>query len=150
MENPDGITIKPGEFYSRLKDAKTMPTTSQPSPGDMRKTFSRLLEQGYEIFGIFISEKVSGTLASAIQARDNLTLPETRFPFLIARIFPWRLAFKIDCNARRFDGASLTDCQKLAKQVRPIPRFPLWRPLSSFMAGDASEARSGCSVRRST
>ena len=28
----DGVTIKPTEFYTRLKDAKTMPTTSQATP----------------------------------------------------------------------------------------------------------------------
>jgi DegV family protein with EDD domain len=116
----DGITIKPGEFYSRLKDAKTMPTTSQPSPGDMRKTFSRLLEQGYEIFGIFISEKVSGTLASAIQARDDLAPARDKISIFDSENISMALGFQVLTAARAaLDGASLTDCQKLAKQVRP-------------------------------
>ena len=28
----DGVDIQPTEFYIRLQDSKTMPTTSQPSP----------------------------------------------------------------------------------------------------------------------
>ncbi len=66
----DGVDIHPSEFYARLKTSKTMPTTSQVTPGSFQKVFSTLLEQEYQILAILISEKLSGTVASAIQAKE--------------------------------------------------------------------------------
>ncbi|HUK99574.1 MAG TPA: DegV family protein [Nitrospirota bacterium] len=116
----DGITIKPSEFYSRLKDAKTMPTTSQPAPEDMRKSFSHLLEQGYEIMGIFISEKVSGTFASALQAREELAAAKDKIFVFNSENISMALGFQTLAVARAaVAGASFADCQKLAEKVRP-------------------------------
>jgi len=116
----DGITIKPSEFYSRLKDAKTMPTTSQPAPEDMRKSFSHLLEQGYEIMGIFISEKVSGTFASALQAREELASAKDKIFVFNSENISMALGFQTLAVARAaVAGASFADCQKLAEKVRP-------------------------------
>ena len=116
----DGITIKPSEFYSRLKDAKTMPTTSQPAPEDMRKSFSHLLEQGYEIMGIFISEKVSGTFASALQAREELAAAKDKIFVFNSENISMALGFQTLAVARAaMAGASFADCQKLAEKVRP-------------------------------
>ena len=47
----DGVDIRPGEFYSRLASSKTMPTTSQVTPGVMHETFRSLLAQGYDVLG---------------------------------------------------------------------------------------------------
>ena len=68
----DGVDIQPEEFYTRLKTAKTMPTTSQVSVVSMRDAFQRLVDRGSEVLGIFLSAKLSGTVQSAIQARDEL------------------------------------------------------------------------------
>ena len=51
----DGIDIQPDDFYKRLATAKQMPSTSQPSPMTMKIEYEKLLEEGYEICGIFIS-----------------------------------------------------------------------------------------------
>ena len=49
-----------------------MPTTSQVPMLDMQQTFQQLIEKDFEVLGIFISAKLSGTLQSAIQARETL------------------------------------------------------------------------------
>ena len=64
----DGVDIQPDDFYRRLEDAPEMPTTSQPSPADIKEIFEDLLTQGHDILGIFISSKLSGTFTSAEQA----------------------------------------------------------------------------------
>ncbi len=116
----DGVTIKPTEFYTRLKDAKTMPTTSQATPDDMHKTFSGLLERGYDVMGIFISQKLSGTLASAIQAREELASAKDKISIFDSETIAMALGFQALAVARAaLDGASLIDCQKLAEKVRP-------------------------------
>lgn len=68
----DGIDIAPLEFYTRLQTAKVMPTTSQPSPAAFKQVYETLLGQGYHIISIHISEKLSGTLDSARQAKDMI------------------------------------------------------------------------------
>jgi fatty acid kinase fatty acid binding subunit len=57
----DGVDILPEEFYSRLANFKTLPTTSQVTPGVMQETFQSLLDQGYDVLGIFVSSRISGT-----------------------------------------------------------------------------------------
>jgi DegV family protein with EDD domain len=68
----DGVDIQPSQFYTRLQSAKTMPSTSQVSPASMQATFQPLVDQGYEVVGIFISSKLSGTMQSAIQGKEMM------------------------------------------------------------------------------
>jgi DegV family protein with EDD domain len=66
----DGVDITPEEFYRRLPSATTHPTTSQPSAGSFAETYSALLKDHDAVVSIHISEKLSGTVASARQAAD--------------------------------------------------------------------------------
>ena len=66
----DGVDITPAEFYRRLPTSTIHPTTSQPSPGRFAETYSRLLADHAEVVSIHISEKLSGTYASARQGAD--------------------------------------------------------------------------------
>jgi DegV family protein with EDD domain len=61
----DGIEITAGEFYSRLGAASAHPSTSQPSPGQFKEVYERLLEDHDEVVSIHISGRLSGTLQSA-------------------------------------------------------------------------------------
>jgi len=66
----DGVDIRPSEFYRKLPNATTHPTTSQPSAGQFAETYARLLNDHDEIVSIHISEKLSGTYASAAQGAE--------------------------------------------------------------------------------
>ena len=66
----DGIDITPAEFYRKLPRAIAHPTTSQPSPGRFAETYTALLANHDAVVSIHISEKLSGTVASARQAAD--------------------------------------------------------------------------------
>src|ERR1700686_3276956 len=66
----DGVDITAVEFYRRLPAATMHPTTSQPSAGRFAATYSALLKDHESIVSIHISEKLSGTVASARQAAD--------------------------------------------------------------------------------
>lgn len=71
----DGIDITPADFYRQLPSATTHPTTSQPSAGRFAETYSALLKDHEAIVSVHISEKLSGTYASARQGAD-LTDPK--------------------------------------------------------------------------
>lgn len=66
----DGVEIRPSEFYRRLPNATTHPTTSQPSAGQFAEAYTALLDGHDEIVSIHISEKLSGTFASAGQGAE--------------------------------------------------------------------------------
>jgi DegV family protein with EDD domain len=55
-------------FYDRLRDARDLPTTSQPSVGDFLAVYEPLLAEGQDIVSIHLSGGISGTVESARQA----------------------------------------------------------------------------------
>ena len=59
-------------YYDHLRTAKRLPTTSQPSIGDFVAVYEPLLAAGHEIVSIHLSGAISGTFASAQQAREQL------------------------------------------------------------------------------
>ena len=61
------------EFYQRLAQVSTAPTTSQPSPGDFLSLYERLLQNGDEIISIHISGELSGTVRVAQLAVQELS-----------------------------------------------------------------------------
>ncbi|MDR0951611.1 MAG: DegV family protein [Oscillospiraceae bacterium] len=66
----DGVDLTPDEFFDKLSLAKSLPTTSQPSPDDFAQVFEKYIAEGDEIFGIFISSAMSGTYQSACIAAE--------------------------------------------------------------------------------
>ena len=68
----DGVDIDPPAFYRRLRGSKTFPTTSQPSAGEFEEFFRRVGAGADAIVGVFLSSKLSGTVASAQAAQAEL------------------------------------------------------------------------------
>ena len=66
----DGVDITPTEFYRRLPNATSHPTTSQPSPGRFAEAYEALLTSHESIVSLHISQKLSGTFDSAQQAAE--------------------------------------------------------------------------------
>ena len=67
----DGIDIDPAAFYWRLAEAKTLPTSSQPSPGEFVTLFRQLAARSDAIVCVLVSAKISGTIASARAAQGQ-------------------------------------------------------------------------------
>jgi DegV family protein with EDD domain len=66
----DYVDLEPADFYTRLRSAEELPTTSQPTPGDFLATYAEL--DGYErILSLHISAKLSGTCESARLAASD-------------------------------------------------------------------------------
>jgi DegV family protein with EDD domain len=115
----DGVDIMPDEFYKRLKTAKVMPTTSQVSIGDVKSSFETLLESGYDVLGIFISSKLSGTIQSATQARELLPKAADRISIVDSDSTAMAMGFHVLTAARAAQaGASLAECRQLAEESR--------------------------------
>jgi len=112
----DGIEISPNEFYERLEvTAKdNMPTTSQCTYATFHKIFKELHEQGKDILAIVISNKLSGTIGSANQAKDEL--PEANIEIVDSLSAAMGLGFQVLEAAKMAKaGASLAECKAAAE-----------------------------------
>ncbi len=113
----DGIDIQPGEFYQRLQQSKTMPTTSQATPAALTDLYGRLLNEDYQIISIHISSKLSGTLDSAVQARENF--PGAPIALIDSETTAMPMGFQVMSVARiAAQGATLQECISLANEAK--------------------------------
>ena len=115
----DGVDIQPNEFYRKLANAKIMPTTSQVAIVTMKAAFENLLAAGYDVLGIFISAKLSGTMQSAIQAKEMLPKAGSKIVVLDSNSTSMAMGFHVLTAARAAQaGAGMAECQKLAEEAR--------------------------------
>jgi DegV family protein with EDD domain len=115
----DGVDIQPDEFYAKLKTATVMPSTSQASIVNMEKAFRGLVEQDYEVVGIFLSAKLSGTMQSAIQGREALGSAAEKVTLVDSNSTAMAMGFHVLSAARAAkDGANLRDCVSVAEKAR--------------------------------
>lgn len=73
----DEIDITTEQFFQRLVSSRVHPSTSQPPVGAFQEVYERLAQETDAIVSIHIGAKMSGTVATAIVARDSL---ETKTP----------------------------------------------------------------------
>ena len=113
----DGVDIQPSEFYNKLQTESVNPSTSQVTPASFNKIFSKLAPQGYDILCVLISDKLSGTIDSAIQARENF--PDTEIEIVNSYSIAMALGFQALSAARAAaEGADLATCKSIAEKAR--------------------------------
>jgi DegV family protein with EDD domain len=114
----DGIDITSDDFFSRLKTSKTMPSTSQVSPSSMQAIFQPLVDQGFEVLGIFISSKLSGTLQSAIQGKEMMGVSGEKVHLVDSQSTAMALGFQVLAAARALEaGATIQEAVALAEKA---------------------------------
>jgi DegV family protein with EDD domain len=115
----DDVTITPEQFYTRLRTAKVMPSTSQVSVVNMHKAFGSLLEQGYEVLGMVVSAKLSGTYQSAVLGREELASGKEKVELIDTETTAMAMGFQVLAVAKAaLDGASMDECKALAEKAR--------------------------------
>lgn len=113
----DGVDIESSEFFTRLKTAKVMPTTSQVAVISFQEIFQHLVDQGYDVLALLVSSKLSGTVQSAMQARDLMSSARERVNVVDSQSVAMALGFQVLAVARAIrDGASLKDAIALAEK----------------------------------
>jgi DegV family protein with EDD domain len=117
----DGITLDPQTFYRWLRERRDFPKTSQPSAGAFMDFFKLEAERAETdtILGIFISEHLSGTLASAWQARAVLAeeRPDLRIEIVDSRSVSMGLGLQV-LEAQRAAQAGKTVEEAMADVQR--------------------------------
>ena len=114
----DGEDIRAEEFYARLAESDTIPTTSQTTVGEFERLFKSLLDQDYAVLAILLSSGISGTVESALQAQKAFS--EAPLAVMDSRLVSMALGFMVMTVARAAKaGASLEECQALAEEIYP-------------------------------
>jgi len=70
----DGVDIKTGEFYKRLRTSKTLPTTSSGMPGEFTRIFEELKEEKVDgILAVVLTGGLGAAYNSAMTAKDTIS-----------------------------------------------------------------------------
>lgn len=113
----DGVDIQSGEFFTRLKTTKVMPTTSQVAVVSFQEIFQDLVDKGYEVLALLVSSKLSGTVQSAMQARDLMGSSRDKVNVVDSQSVAMALGFQALAVARAIEaGASLKEAIALAEK----------------------------------
>lgn len=114
----DGVTIHTNEFYRRLKNSATTPTTSQVSQVTMKNVFENLLAEGKEVLCITVSSKLSGTMNSAVQAKEML--PGAPIELVDSESASLALGYQVLQAARAIqNGANMKETKALLERAKP-------------------------------
>lgn len=68
----DLVDIKKDEFYKLMQNLKEPVSTSQPTPNDFLTTYKKYIKDYDYILSIHISSKLSGTVNSALSAKNEI------------------------------------------------------------------------------
>ncbi len=130
VEYRDRVTLSSEEFYRRIQQENSLPTTAQASAHDFLSLFKTLKEQGYrEVVAILLSAQFSGAILSAQQAAEQSPIPVHVYD---SRSVTAGLAWQVLAAARaREQGASAQEMLAAADRVR--------RKLSLVIALDTLE-----------
>ncbi len=113
----DGIDMGPDEFYTRLSQSSSFPTTSQTPVHAYEELFRSLIAEGKnQILVLPISSGISGSVFSAQQARTMF--PDADIEVLDTRLVSMALSFQVLAAARAAEqGASLQECKEVAEKA---------------------------------
>lgn len=109
----DGVDIKADDFYTRLKTANELPTTSATSVHQFKTLMEKILDRGNSVMVLPISSGISAGYVNAIQAKN--LLPGRPVEVLDTKLVSMALSFMALTAARAAkDGASLQEVKEIA------------------------------------
>jgi DegV family protein with EDD domain len=113
----NGIELTKKQFYSKLKESRKLPTTTQPTPADFKKVYCSLLKNHDCVISIHISKKMSGTSDSAEIAKKELC--DDRIEIIDSELTTIALGLIVLEAARRAGGgASKEEITSLINDIR--------------------------------
>lgn len=118
----DKVSLTSGELFARMKTDTAHPSTSQPSPADLRRQFDFLASHYESVLSVNVSARVSGTWQAAGAAAQRAARPAQ------VRVFDTRSAslgqglvavYAAECARAGFDiDTTLALCEHVARRTR--------------------------------
>ncbi|NBG88681.1 DegV family protein [Isachenkonia alkalipeptolytica] len=119
------VDLNNEDFYSMMEE-RGVPKSSQPPVGDFIQAFEAILEEGQEVLGVFLSGSMSGTLTTAMMARDMVLkkYPEGKIELLDSQSNCMQLGFAVEAAAKAAkEGKSLEAVKSAAERMKERSRF---------------------------
>ena len=117
----DGVDIQPAEFYQRLRESSTLPTSSQPSAKEFELFYEEVAKRSEQIVSVLVSSELSGTIASAKMAVKEMG---GQIPIVDSRNCAMGLGFAVLAAARAAaEGKSIDDVVLAAEEVSANMHF---------------------------
>lgn len=113
-------------FFRRLADMSHLPTSSQPSVDSLVQAFTRTVEHGGEAVGVFVSEKMSGTVQTARLAADMVRerFADARIEIVDSRSNSMEEGFAAIAAAKAAQaGRSIDECVNAALESMKRSRY---------------------------
>ncbi|NLV21973.1 MAG: DegV family protein, partial [Syntrophomonadaceae bacterium] len=113
-------------FYNKVEQTGIIPTSSQPSLGDIIEKFREIAARGDDILAIFISSAMSGTYETALKAREKVLqeFPQVHIDIMDSYTNCMALGMQVIAAAREIkNGAGLNTALQAAQYVRDRVRF---------------------------
>jgi DegV family protein with EDD domain len=113
-------------FYARMRDARTLPKSSQPVPGEFAAAFEDAVAAGSQVCGVFLSSGLSGTFEGARTACADVL---TRYPDAVIEVVDSQtgsapLAYIVRKVAERAaEGADAAQCAQAARAAALCARW---------------------------
>jgi DegV family protein with EDD domain len=113
----DNVDMGPREFYSKLRNSKSIPTTSGPTPGSFKDKFESLGSDGKPILAILVGMVFSSTFTTANLAKDML--PNVDVTIINSDSNTMGLGFQVLAAARAAkEGKELDEVISIVKRVK--------------------------------
>jgi len=113
----DGVDIESREFFTRLKTAKVMPSTSQVAVVSFQEIFQDLVDKDFEVLALLVSSKLSGTVQSALQAKELMGSSGEKVNVVDSQSVAMALGFQVLAVARALQkGANLQEAIALSER----------------------------------
>lgn len=115
----DGVDLSGEEFYRKLRESATLPTTSQPSLGELQQIYRRLTDDGCDVVSVHLSSGLSGTYNVACLAAEDEDLPPGAVAVVDTQAISMCVGWIAILGARAAaNGASQADVVALMNDLR--------------------------------
>jgi DegV family protein with EDD domain len=112
----DKVEIEPDEFLVKMKQAKELPKSSQPSTGVFLDVYNRLGSDGSEVISIHMTGGMSGTVRSAESAAG---MSDTKVTVVDSKFISKALSFQvIEAAKMAQDGKSTEEITKRLHEIQ--------------------------------
>lgn len=113
----DGENISTQKFFELLETDPNSPKTALPSPALFEDYFKPVLDRGDEILGIFVGDKLSGTLNSARLAKSEID-PDNKIRFADSGAVSVAVGLLVEIAVQKVkDGIDLDTLEKEMQEI---------------------------------
>jgi DegV family protein with EDD domain len=118
----EGVDIDHATFMARLRTGKDLPKTAAPYPGDYLEVFDSMARAGESIVCVHPSSDVSGTVRSALTARESF--PDADIRVLDTRSIAGPLASMVlAAGTLAREGGNADQVEELVQEMMPRARI---------------------------